>query len=61
MARHSLSLPETEPILESIGSIFFVGTATAIIRHNGFTILTDTTSFTRAIMQTWVMASHPSA
>ncbi|OPY26758.1 MAG: hypothetical protein A4E28_02335 [Methanocella sp. PtaU1.Bin125] len=33
-------MPET-PVPEGPGSIFFVGTATTIIRNNGSTILTD--------------------
>lgn len=39
--KYSVPLPEAGVEQEGPGSIFFVGTATTIIRHNGFTILTD--------------------
>ncbi|WP_048198175.1 MBL fold metallo-hydrolase [Methanocella arvoryzae] len=42
MARHhTLNLPGSARATDEPGSIFFVGTATTIIRNNGFTILTD--------------------
>lgn len=41
-ATHVLALPETSEYPDfGAGSIFFVGTATVIIRYAGFTILTD--------------------
>lgn len=36
-----LPAPETDDVDRENGSIFFVGTATVIIRYAGFTILTD--------------------
>lgn len=37
----NLPAPETDDVDRESGSIFFVGTATVIIRYAGFTILTD--------------------
>ncbi|HEX7125659.1 MAG TPA: MBL fold metallo-hydrolase [Thermodesulfobacteriota bacterium] len=39
--RHRLQLPDGEPPETGRGSVFFVGTATVLIRCAGFTVLTD--------------------
>ena len=42
MSVHELTLPSTHaPADTSTGSIFFIGTATVLIRYIGLTILTD--------------------
>jgi hypothetical protein len=39
--KYTIDLLAGGPVSEEPGSIFFVGTATTIIRNNGFTLLTD--------------------
>jgi hypothetical protein len=43
------------------GSIFFVGTATVLIRYAGFTILTDPNFLHQVTMSTWGTVCSPDA
>lgn len=39
--KHRLTLPAVGSPVDALGSVQFIGTATTLIRHRGFTILTD--------------------
>ncbi|HSL30885.1 MAG TPA: hypothetical protein VK900_16915 [Anaerolineales bacterium] len=51
-----LSTPQVAAADPTRGSIFFVGTATVLLRFGGFTILTDRISCMPETTLTWAMA-----